>query len=239
MKRLALVSLALASGGHLMAQAPAFHTKPHAGITLPHSPLTLALTGVVLLGGLADDAVRHGSQEWRGPLSDGLASFGNEFGTGQRIFPLLGGVWMVSTLAGNERLQDISGHALQGAVAAGLAATAIKFLAGRHRPSSGHDADHFSPFRPGDTSFPSGHTALAFGIASALGSEFHGPWDDVAFYGLATLTGLARINDNRHWASDVAAGAVVGILAGRWATRGHRRLPISAGPGGVGFSITF
>jgi membrane-associated phospholipid phosphatase len=119
-------------------------------------------------------------------------------------------------------------------------ATGVKFLTGRERPNSADGAHSFDPFRTGDTSFPSGHTALAFGMATALAAEVPGAWDDVGFLGLATATGLSRINDNRHWLSDVVAGAAVGFIAGRWATRSHRTpMPLVAVPGGVGFSVSF
>ena len=50
---------------------------------------------------------------------------------------------------------------------------------------------------------------------------FIGRWATVGLYGMATAVGWSRINDNRHWLSDVAAGALVGItsaklVSGRW-----------------------
>src|SRR4051812_14605935 len=77
-------------------------------------------------------------------------------------------------------------------------------------------------------------------FATARGDELHQP---VARYGLlaaATAVGWSRINDNRHWLSDVAAGAVVGITSakfasGRWTVFGIRAPSFIVGPtGGMG-----
>ncbi|MFL2948615.1 MAG: phosphatase PAP2 family protein [Nitrospinales bacterium] len=40
-------------------------------------------------------------------------------------------------------------------------------------------------------------------------------------YGLATLTGLSRINDEKHWASDVFIGAALGYFTSKTLLRLH------------------
>jgi membrane-associated phospholipid phosphatase len=201
--------------------------------------IAAAAGGILFFSMLIDNGIHLESQEWRGPVSDGIASVGNQFGNGQHILPILGAAWAVGALMGNDRVKDVAGHSLQAGLAAGVVATSLKFITGRNRPNSETDNDHFDMFRTGDTSFPSGHTAVAFGLATALSQEFKGRWDDVGLYGLATLTGLSRINDNKHWFSDVVAGAAVGVVAGRWSTRSHRAPTVVAGPGGVGLSLHF
>ena len=65
-------------------------------------------------------------------------------------------------------------------------------------------------------SFPSGHTAVAFMSATMLHKEYgltRSPWYSVAGYTWATGIGLSRILNNRHWLSDVLAGAGIGILS--------------------------
>ncbi|WP_260607560.1 phosphatase PAP2 family protein [Chitinophaga polysaccharea] len=64
-------------------------------------------------------------------------------------------------------------------------------------------------------SFPSGHTASAFAAAEYLRQEYKdvSPWYGVAGYLAATTTGALRMYNNRHWLSDVVAGAGVGILS--------------------------
>ncbi|BDD08306.1 hypothetical protein FUAX_07380 [Fulvitalea axinellae] len=69
------------------------------------------------------------------------------------------------------------------------------------------------------TSFPSGHTATAFVSAEFMRQEYWdvSPWYGIAGYAAATLTGAMRVRNNRHWVSDVVAGAGVGILSVRLA----------------------
>lgn len=67
-----------------------------------------------------------------------------------------------------------------------------------------------------DNSFPSGHTATAFTNASILFYEYKDSniWYASSGYLFATATGVLRIANNRHFASDVLAGAGIGIGIG-------------------------
>lgn len=64
-------------------------------------------------------------------------------------------------------------------------------------------------------SFPSGHTATAFAGAEFLWQEYKDQsiWYGIAGYAVATGTGVFRMYNNRHWLTDVAAGAGIGILS--------------------------
>lgn len=78
----------------------------------------------------------------------------------------------------------------------------IKYLVKRQRP----DIDEFD-------SFPSGHTATAFMAATLLHKEYgwRSPLFSLGGYAAATVTGLSRLMNNRHWMSDVVTGAAIGI----------------------------
>ena len=64
-------------------------------------------------------------------------------------------------------------------------------------------------------SFPSGHTSTVFAGAEFLMQEYKHKslWYGISGYVVATGTGLMRIYNNRHWLTDVAAGAGIGILS--------------------------
>ncbi len=69
--------------------------------------------------------------------------------------------------------------------------------------------------RPDDSrhnSFPSGHTATAFMTATLLHKEYgwRSPWFSIGGYTAAAITGASRIMNNRHWATDVIGGAIIG-----------------------------
>ncbi|MFT3936475.1 MAG: phosphatase PAP2 family protein [Chitinophagaceae bacterium] len=64
-------------------------------------------------------------------------------------------------------------------------------------------------------SFPSGHTACAFASAEFMRQEYKdvSPWYGVAGYAAAASTGFLRMYNNKHWLSDVVAGAGIGIMS--------------------------
>jgi len=64
-------------------------------------------------------------------------------------------------------------------------------------------------------SFPSGHTAVAFASAEFLRKEYKDVsiWYGIAGYAVAATTGYLRMYNDKHWLSDVVAGAGVGILS--------------------------
>lgn len=66
-----------------------------------------------------------------------------------------------------------------------------------------------------NNSFPSGHTATAFAGAEFMWQEYKDQsiWYGISGYAIATGTGIFRMYNNRHWLTDVAAGAGIGILS--------------------------
>lgn len=79
----------------------------------------------------------------------------------------------------------------------------------------------FKTLRPDGSdakSFPSGHAALAFTGAELMRLDY-GPWWGGAYYALAGGTAVERLFADRHWLSDILAGAGLGILSahvGAW-----------------------
>lgn len=73
-------------------------------------------------------------------------------------------------------------------------------------------------------SFPSGHTAQAFATATFMAKEYGDKsiWYSIGAYGMATTVGAMRILNNRHWVSDVFAGAGIGILSTNLAYLTHQ-----------------
>ena len=64
-----------------------------------------------------------------------------------------------------------------------------------------------------NNSFPSGHTATAFMGAHIFHKEYKhkSPFYSIGAYTIAAFTGVFRQLNNRHWISDVFAGAGIGI----------------------------
>lgn len=72
------------------------------------------------------------------------------------------------------------------------------------------------PDQSDDLSFPSGHTAIAFTNAALLYYEYKDSnlWYASSGFLFATATGILRIANNKHYTSDVLAGAGIGLAAG-------------------------
>ena len=87
---------------------------------------------------------------------------------------------------------------------AGAVVTPVKRLTNKLRPDGSNRL-----------SFPSGHTSQAFVSAEFLRMEYKhlSPWYGIAGYTVAALTGYLRMYNNKHWLSDIVAGAGVGILS--------------------------
>jgi membrane-associated phospholipid phosphatase len=153
---------------------------------------------------------------------------------GASIFRILGspgglitgtGLYLLGTADGQRRTQDLGLHTVEAIALADGVTESLKILAGRARPRiSGDDASKFQLLRglrnEDYRSFPSGHATSAFAFASAVSSETQRWWPSSRWilgpilYSGATLTGVSRIYNNAHWASDVMAGAAIGTLVG-------------------------
>jgi membrane-associated phospholipid phosphatase len=91
---------------------------------------------------------------------------------------------------------------LRSTLVSGLSTNILKYTIREKRPDSSSK-----------NSFPSGHTTTAFAFASVMGNQ-HGMYYGGASYLMATFVGLSRINDNKHYLFDVAAGALIGTMYG-------------------------
>jgi membrane-associated phospholipid phosphatase len=114
----------------------------------------------------------------------------------------------------------------------------FKLLSGRQRPiyadpnNLGAEPTFHGPLYKGsdvngqkiNSSFPSGHTTVAFAAATVYAMEYKNTWwVPVLSYSAASLIGLSRITENKHWITDVVAGAALGLVTGHQVVNNYHR----------------
>jgi membrane-associated phospholipid phosphatase len=132
----------------------------------------------------------------------------------------------VGRLSRSPALTDIAFHMTEAVVTASVASQVIRGPLGRSRPhvtnlQDQYDFHWFKGFGQFNyRAFPSIHSSSGFAAATALVQETRmrkpGAVKFVApvLYGIALTPGLSRMYLGQHWASDVFAGAVMGVFAG-------------------------
>jgi membrane-associated phospholipid phosphatase len=143
-------------------------------------------------------------------IFDNVQPLGNEYAIG-----IVGSFYIYGEIFKDPRAKTTALDSIAAsAIASGIVTNSFKYVIGRGRPTDGHGAYNFRPFS-GQDSFSSGHTTEAFVLASVISEHYDSLWVQVPAYGLASAVGYARLNNNRHWPSDVLAGAVIGTFVGK------------------------
>jgi membrane-associated phospholipid phosphatase len=151
-------------------------------------------------------------------------------------FIIGGGLYGIGRLSGNERMADLGLHGSEAIIVGLLVTNAIKISAGRQRPYVNRDTPHNFGWLRGwkqeqYRSFPSGHSLIGFAAAAAVTDETRRWWPKSAWfigpalYGGAGLVALSRMYDNKHWASDVMIGGLIGTFAGLKVVKYHHTHP--------------
>lgn len=157
--------------------------------------------------------------------------------TAATVANFAGAIWEGSeTRLGKTMWQSIDSWAI-----ANVTAEAGKRIFSRVRPST-QDNPCLWFKGDGNTSFPSGESAMAAGLVTPYVLEYGK--DHPATYGLLLLplyVGLGRIKNQDHWQTDVLAGWAIGGLAGWYAHSRETPFFIEILPDGfaVGLKVKF
>lgn len=213
----------------------------------PNVPLFRSSDAAILGGALAGSLILI-QYDARITAWKGLTPFRNSSGTGRALdaAAFIGGpgsigieaaMWGAGRIWRNKDLATDGETAIEAAALSGAVTFLVKGVAGRARPYlDSTRANNFSFGRGISTSedyqsFPSEHTAAAFAFATAMTARLqarHSPavkWAAPVLYGLATLTGISRVYNHDHWASDCLMGAAIGTVSGLVSERWHERHP--------------
>ncbi len=174
----------------------------------------LGTCSVVGVAAFADKPVKNALQKNRTDANDSFARAIQPFGS-KYSFGVLGAFEAGGILFHDDNARAVAQDGLASSIiAAGIITPSLKYAFGRRRPHKSHDTYRFSPFS-GDDSFPSGHATQAFAVASVVAEHYDSPIIKIGAYGLAATVAYARMEQNKHWASDVLAGALIGTFVGR------------------------
>ena len=148
---------------------------------------------------------------------DGVTDAVNSLGTPQVLVPALAAMYLL----GNRDDKDTANMAISALASAAIVTQGMKYMTGRARPNMADAGVFVGPHAgKGHDSFPSGHTAAAFAVATVVADRH--PEQKWLYYSLATAVGVARVRKSAHFPSDVLVGAAVGMYAGDKALQGSR-----------------
>ncbi len=196
-----------------------------------------AVTGILIL---ADEPIQKQALKLRtdnkalANISKGITNTGGIY---EAIS--LGAIGAYGFAFNNEKVKTTTFLASQAYLTSAAMSYIFKTLSGRERPSS-YSVDRIDaeptfhgPFsnvgkdkngKKLNSSFPSGHTTVAFSAATVYAMEYRDkPLIPIISYTAASLIGISRITENRHWFTDVFVGAALGHLSGRQVVNNYHR----------------
>jgi len=158
---------------------------------------------------------------------------GDQMGRVLIAAPVMAGLLVAGRTSGDSRFRSFTYSLAQGYVINQSIVAGIKYAAQSDRPNGENSL-----------SFPSGHTAGAFTVATTV-SHYYGWKAGIPAYLGAAYVGYARLDDRAHRLTDVVAGATIGYIVGRTVSRRadpnsrfHLGAATPAG-GGIGMTLEY
>jgi membrane-associated phospholipid phosphatase len=184
--------------------------------TIP--PLVVGMVAAGAISTWDQDISDHFRDEWPA-LGDAGQVAG---GTGVMAATTIGLV-VASKYTDSSRFKKMAFAFAQSIVVENTIVQATKFAVGRERPDGSNHQ-----------SFPSGHSADTFTLATVVTHYYGWKWG-TPFYAFAGLVAASRIEKGKHWPSDTVAGATIGLICAQAGIRTTERL--SGKPGRTAFLV--
>lgn len=171
-----------------------------------------------------------------GQASQVITHFGDPYILGSATLLAYGSGWIFQ----DKKLRKTALMAAEAYIHNGIITYLGKLAFARQRPFvSQVDQWHFFPYslnNPNPSSaayqsFPSGHTSGIFTIATVFAQQYQDTkWVPLLAYTTASITGLSRITESKHWLSDVIIGAALGYGIGRFVVAQNRHTALTLLP---------
>lgn len=172
--------------------------------SIAHDPVFYAIIGGLFA---APAALKNEDPEFNEMLAgeDGTADMlfdpGDFIGSGVIEFSASVASYTAGKLFHSQKTAAFGSDLFRAEILNAVSTVGLKHALGRTRPDGG------------SWSFPSGHSSASYAAAAVVYSHFGARWG-IPAYVLATYVGVSRLQENRHYPSDVLAGALLGSYIG-------------------------
>jgi hypothetical protein len=152
----------------------------------------------------------------------------SQLGASYTLAGASGAMYVIGKMTGNKRARETGWLGLEAIAHTQLVVFGMKQITNRERPMQNEGRGGF--WHGGD-SFPSGHAATSFAMASVFAYEYS---DHVAVpiiaYTVASAISASRLSARRHWMSDIFVGGSTGFLLGRYVYKTHHNPALPGSP---------
>ena len=143
----------------------------------------------------------------------------SDLGAVYTVLPITVGMYIGGAIAHNAKARETGVLAGEAIVDTLIDVGVLKVIFRRSRP---YEDNGRGTFFNGGTSFPSGHAAESWALASVVAHEYNkNVLVPITAYGLASLVSFSRLSGQQHFASDILFGSAMGWFTGRYVFKTH------------------
>lgn len=203
-----------------------------------------AITGIAAGLYIYDEDINQWVQEHKNDKTKQIRVVAKQFGEGKYMLPAIALGTVGGLILHDDKTVDTGMISLKSFILANGTSQVLKFATQRNRPISRKGKQFFNGegFSKSRESFPSGHATVAWSVAPVIAAQYKdSSLVPPLAYGIATLTSLSRMHDNKYWASDAFVGSMIGYLSAQLCLKTTPRFRLSPSPDlqGIGFSCNF
>jgi len=152
----------------------------------------------------------------------------SQIGASYTLAGFSGAMYLISKTTGDRHATEAGLLGLEAIAHSQLVVLGLKQITQRERPLANKQRGGF--WKGGD-SFPSGHAANSFALATVFAYEYR---EHIAVpiiaYSLSSLVATSRMSARQHWMSDIVVGSSLGFLVGRYVYKQHHNPNLPGSP---------
>ncbi|MFZ1134509.1 MAG: phosphatase PAP2 family protein [Candidatus Korobacteraceae bacterium] len=140
-----------------------------------------------------------------------------------------GGIYLTGLFTQDEHAKRTGVLAAEASIDTFLIYGSMKLIFNRERPYTSPTEGTFFAGNFSGGSFPSGHAAISWTLASVVAHEYPKWPVQLLMYGMATTVATTRVTGGQHFPSDVFVGSALGYLVGRYVANKDKQAMTSHG----------